>query len=115
MVSWWGTDSYLNNEQIRISDVELMNALYGSLGSFRSRVRSEYIWNNTYSAVCQLIPLGVMCILMGHLDQELGQNIFEITHIQVEEVISVQNQLKYMYQFINTILIIHTWGVTSVV
>ena len=43
-----------------------------------------------------------------NLDQELGQNLLGITHIQVEEVISVQNQLKYMYQFINMILIIHT-------
>ena len=30
MVSWWKTDSYLNNEYIQISDIEIMNAAYGS-------------------------------------------------------------------------------------
>ena len=29
MVYWWGRYSYLNNEHIHISDVELMNASYG--------------------------------------------------------------------------------------
>ena len=58
MVSWWVTYSYFDNEQIKISDVYLMDPVYGSSGSFLSRVRS---------------------------------NIFYITHIQVEEVISVQN------------------------
>ena len=30
MVYWWGKDLYLNNELIKISDVELMNAEYCS-------------------------------------------------------------------------------------
>ena len=30
MVSWWGRDSYLNNEQIQARDVVLMNYEYGS-------------------------------------------------------------------------------------
>ena len=46
MVSWWGTDSYFNNEQIQIGDTELMNAAYGSSGSFGSRVRSKSFGNN---------------------------------------------------------------------
>ena len=29
MVSWWGRDSYLHNEQIQTSDVVLMNSEYG--------------------------------------------------------------------------------------
>ena len=29
MVFWWGRDSYLNDEQIQISDVLHMNAEYG--------------------------------------------------------------------------------------
>ena len=34
MVSWWETDSYLNNEHIQIGDIEIMTATYGSSGSF---------------------------------------------------------------------------------
>ena len=49
MVSWRGTDSYLNNEKIQTSDVELIDATYGSSGSFGSRVRSKYIGHNTYT------------------------------------------------------------------
>ena len=30
MVSWGGTDSYLNNEQIQIGDIEIMTSAYGS-------------------------------------------------------------------------------------
>ena len=48
-----------------------------------------------------------------NLDQELGQNILNITHIQVEEVIFVQNQHQYMDQSINMILSSHTREVTS--
>ena len=29
MFSWWGIDSYLNNEQIKIGDIEIMTAAYG--------------------------------------------------------------------------------------
>ena len=47
MVSWWGTDSYFNNEQIQIGDIEIVTSTYGSSGSFGSRVRSKYIGNNT--------------------------------------------------------------------
>ena len=32
MVSWWGRNSYINNEQIQISDVVLMNDAFGSSG-----------------------------------------------------------------------------------
>ena len=49
MVYWQGKDSYLNNELIQISDVDIMIDLYGSSGSFGSRVRSKYIGNNTYT------------------------------------------------------------------
>ena len=36
-----------------------------------------------------------------HLDEGMGQNVFDITHIQVEGETSVQNQHQYMDQFIN--------------
>ena len=49
MVSWWGTYSYVNNEQIKIGDIEIMTAACGSSGSFGSRVRSKYIGNTTYT------------------------------------------------------------------
>ena len=38
-----------------------------------------------------------------HLDQELGQNILDTKQIQLEEVITVQNEHQYMDQFINLI------------
>ena len=41
MLSWLGTNSYFNNEQIQMSNGELMNAAYGSPGSSGSRVRSK--------------------------------------------------------------------------
>ena len=50
-----------------------------------------------------------------HLDQDLGKTVLYITHIQVEEVVSVQNQHQYKDQFMNMILIINTREVTSVV
>ena len=49
MVSWWVTDPYLNNKQIKIGDIEIITAEYGSSGSFGSRLRSKYIGNNTYT------------------------------------------------------------------
>ena len=49
MVSWWKTDSYLNNEYIQISDIEIMNAACGSSVSFGSRVRSKSNKHNTYT------------------------------------------------------------------
>ena len=49
MVSWWGTDSYFNNEKIQIGYIELMNAVYGSSGSFGSRVRYTSIGHYTYT------------------------------------------------------------------
>ena len=49
MVYWCKTDSYFNNENIQIGDIEIMNAAYGSSGSFGSRVRSKYIGHNTYT------------------------------------------------------------------
>ena len=51
MVSWWGTDSYFNFEQIQIGNIEVMTATYGSSGSFGSRLRSKYIENNTYTVI----------------------------------------------------------------
>ena len=48
MVSWWGTDSYFNNKQVQIDDIEIMTFAYGSSGSFGSRERSKYIGHNTY-------------------------------------------------------------------
>ena len=49
MVSWWGTDSYFNNEQIQIGDIEFTTSAYGSSGLFGSRVRSKSIGHNTYT------------------------------------------------------------------
>ena len=49
MVSWWGTYSYLNNELIKIGDIEIMTGAYGSSVYFLSRVRYKYIGNNTYT------------------------------------------------------------------
>ena len=51
MVSWWKTDLYLNNEHIKIGDIEIMNASYGSSGSFGSRVRSKYIGHKTCTGI----------------------------------------------------------------
>ena len=51
MVSWWVTVSYFNNEPIKMSDIEIMTAAYGSLGSFGSIVSSKYIRNNTYTDI----------------------------------------------------------------
>ena len=39
MLSWWGRYPYYNNEVIQISDIEIMNAEFGSSGSFGSVVR----------------------------------------------------------------------------
>ena len=49
MVSWWGIDSYFNNEPNQISEVELVNDAYGSSGSFLAIVRSKPIGRNTYT------------------------------------------------------------------
>ena len=51
MVSWWVTYSYSNNKQIKISNVELMYAMYGSSGSFWPLVRSNYIVYNIYTGI----------------------------------------------------------------
>ena len=48
MVSWWGEYSYFNNEQIKIGDIEIITAAYGSSVSFGSIVRSKYIGHNIY-------------------------------------------------------------------
>ena len=47
MVSWWGTDSYFNNTQIKMGDIEIMTSAYGSSGSLGSRVRYKSIGHNT--------------------------------------------------------------------
>ena len=49
MVIWWGKYSYFNNEQFKIGDIEIMTSAYNSSGSFGSRVRSKFIWHNTYT------------------------------------------------------------------
>ena len=49
-----------------------------------------------------------------YLDQDLSQHLFDITRIHVEEVIYIQNQHQYMYQFINQFSIFLTQEVTSV-
>ena len=49
VVSWWGKDSYFNNEQIQIGDIEIMTAAYGSSGSFGSKVRFNSIGHNTFT------------------------------------------------------------------
>ena len=49
IVSWWEKYSYLNNEPIKIGDIKIMTAAYGSSGSFGSRVRSKYIGHTTYT------------------------------------------------------------------
>ena len=36
VVSWWVRNAYFNNEQLKISDVVLMNAEFSSSGSFGS-------------------------------------------------------------------------------
>ena len=49
MISWWGNDSYINNELIQIGDIKNMSHVYGSLGTFVSIVRSKSIGHNTYT------------------------------------------------------------------
>ena len=49
MVSWWVTDSYINNEQIKIGDIKMMTSAYGSSRSFGSIVRSNSIGHNKYT------------------------------------------------------------------
>ena len=46
---WWVTDSYFNNEHIKIGDIEIMTSTYGSSGSFGSRVMSKSIGHNVYT------------------------------------------------------------------
>ena len=48
MVYWWGRYSYFNIEQIKTSDVEIINAAFDSSGSFGSIVGSKCIVHNTY-------------------------------------------------------------------
>ena len=48
MVSWWGTDSYFNNEQIKIGYIVIITDAYGSSVSCGSRVRSKSISHNIY-------------------------------------------------------------------
>ena len=49
MVSWWGTNSYFNNQHIKIGEIKIITSAYGSSGSFGSRVRSKFIGHNTYT------------------------------------------------------------------
>ena len=49
MVLWLVTDSYFNNEQIKIGDIEIMTSAYGSSGSFGSIRTSKYIGHNKYT------------------------------------------------------------------
>ena len=49
MFSWLVTNSYINNEQIKICDIEIMTSTYGSYGSFGYRGRYKSIGHNTYT------------------------------------------------------------------
>ena len=49
MVSWWIRYSYLKKEQIQTRDFLLLNAAYGSSGSFGPRVWSKSNIHNTYT------------------------------------------------------------------
>ena len=49
MISCWVIDSYFNNEQIQIGDIEIMISAYISSGSFGCRVMYKSIVNNTYT------------------------------------------------------------------
>ena len=49
MVSWWGTGSYFNTEQIQIDNIDIINYEYSSSGSFGSIVRSKHVGHNTYT------------------------------------------------------------------
>ena len=49
-----------------------------------------------------------------HLDQEVGQNLLDITHKHVEREIYVQNQHQYMEQLINMNWFFHNQEFTSV-
>ena len=51
MVSWWVTYSYSNNEKNKISDVVLINDIYGSSGLFWPLVRSNYIGHHIYTGI----------------------------------------------------------------
>ena len=54
----------------------------------------------------KLVILNLLMLHMVYqdlLNQELGQNLLDRTHIEVEEVISVQTQHQYMDQFIKLI------------
>ena len=48
LIDSWVTNSYLNNKQIQIGDIEIITSECGSSGSFGSRVRSKSIGHNTY-------------------------------------------------------------------
>ena len=43
MVSWWGSNSYFNKDQIKIGDIKMITSAYGQSGSFGSGLRSKYI------------------------------------------------------------------------
>ena len=51
MVSWWGSDSYFNNGKIKVSDIEIMNAVLGSSGKFGSRDRYKCIDHKTCTGI----------------------------------------------------------------
>lgn len=43
MISWWGQEKYLNNEQIKISDIEMLNVVLVSSVSFGYSIRSNQL------------------------------------------------------------------------
>ena len=48
-MTWWGTDSYFNNKQSQIDDIDIITSTYCSSGSFGSIVGSTYFLHNTYT------------------------------------------------------------------
>ena len=49
ILSWLGTGSYFNNEQIQIDYIENMTSTYSLSGSFALRVSSKSIGNDTFT------------------------------------------------------------------
>ena len=49
MVSWQGTDSCFNNDEMKIGDIEMITSAYFPSKQFGSRVGSKYIGHDTYT------------------------------------------------------------------
>ena len=51
MVSWWGWEKHFYNEQVKISDIEILNAYFGPSGSFGYIIMSIFIASNKYKDI----------------------------------------------------------------